>query len=281
ERAEGVAVRRRPVSTALTAAATLLLVAYSVFPFVWTLLTSLKQPVDAFAIPPVWVFEPSFAHYADLWWERGFTTYFVNSAIVTAGTVAVSLSVGCIAGYALSRYSGTLAFMVLVTALAFRALPRMAILLPYYQMARVTGLYDTHVLLILVLVSVNQPFTIWMMRGFFMSIPRDLEEAAMVDGCTPLGAFWRVIVPVMGPGIVTAGLFTFLLAYNEFLMPLILTATRAETMPVAISQYGAEDIGFWSLSAAGAVSITLPVVLLVLVFQRRIVAGLAQGAVKG
>ena len=103
----------------------------------------------------------------------------------------------------------------------------------------------------------------------------------MVDGCTPLGAFWRVIVPLMGPGIVTAGLFTFLLAYNEFLLPLLLSATRSETMPVAISQYGNDDIRFWSLSAAGAISITLPVVALVLVFQRRLVAGLIQGAVKG
>jgi len=256
-------------------------VAISVFPFAWTLLTSIKQPVDAFATPPVWLFRPTFAHYVDLWVNRGFFAYFVNSVIVTAGTLVVSLSVGSLAGYALARYSGTLAFVLLVAALLFRALPRMAILLPFYQFARATGLYDTHVLLILVLVAVNQPFTIWMLRSFFIGIPRDLEEAAMVDGCTPLGAFWRVIVPLMGPGIVTAGLFTFLLAYNEFLLPLLLSATRSETMPVAISQYGNDDIRFWSLSAAGAISITLPVVALVLVFQRRLVAGLIQGAVKG
>ncbi len=271
----------RRLRVAGLALAVLVLVAWSIFPFVWTLLTSIKQPVDAFANPPVWVFTPTLHHYIELWWERGFFGYFINSAIITVGTVAISLAIGCLGGYALSRYAGALGFALLVVALIFRALPRMAILLPFYQLARVTGTFDTHILLILILVSANQPFTIWMLRSFFMGIPPELEEAAMVDGCTRLGAFWRVIVPVMWPGIITAGLFTFLLAYNEFLMPLILTATNAETMPVAISQYGAEDIRFWSLSAAGAVSITLPVVVLILVFQRKLVAGLVQGAVKG
>lgn len=273
--------RQRRIRGPLIGLAMGFVVLISVFPFAWTLLTSIKQPVDAFANPPVWLFRPTFQYFVELWVSRGFFAYFINSAIVTAGTVAVSLSVGCLAGYALARYTGTLAFVLLIVALMFRALPRIAILLPYYQFARVTGLYDTHILLILVLVAINQPFTIWMMRSFFMGIPRELEEAAMVDGCSPLGAFWRVILPLTGPGIVTAGLFTFLLAYNEFLMPLLLTATHAETMPVAISQYGADDIRYWSLSAAGAVSIALPAIALVLLFQRRIVAGLIQGAVKG
>jgi multiple sugar transport system permease protein len=254
---------------------------FAAFPFVWTVLTSIKEPVDAFALPPVWVFDPTIAHYTELWMQRGFLAYFWNSMIVTIGVCVISLSIGCLAGYALARYEGPIGFWLLLLALVFRALPRMAILLPFYQFSRVTGLYDTHLLLILVLVSINQPFTIWMMRSFFMTIPKDLEEAAMVDGCSRLKAFVKVIVPVMWPGVITTGLFTFLLAYNEFLMPLILTATRATTLPVAISQFGAEDIRFWSLSAAGAVSITLPVVILILFFQRQIVSGLVQGAVKG
>jgi multiple sugar transport system permease protein len=254
---------------------------FAAFPFFWTVMTSIKTPVDGFALPPVWLFDPTIAHYTELWMERGFLDYFWNSMIVTIGVCVISLSIGCLAGYALARYDGPFGFWLLLLALIFRALPRMAILLPFYQFSRVTGLYDTHVLLILVLVSINQPFTIWMMRSFFMTIPKDLEEAAMVDGCSRLKAFVKVIVPVMWPGVITTGLFTFLLAYNEFLMPLILTATRATTLPVAISQFGAEDIRFWSLSAAGAVSITLPVVILILFFQRQIVSGLVQGAVKG
>jgi multiple sugar transport system permease protein len=193
----------------------------------------------------------------------------------------ISVAIGAVAGYALARYEGALGFWLLMLALAFRALPPMAILLPFYQLSRLLGLYDTHILLILVLVSINQPFTIWMMRSFFMTIPKDLEEAAMVDGCSRFQAFLRAIVPVMWPGVITASLFTFLLAYNEFLMPLILTATKAETMPVAIAAFGAEDIRYWSISAAGAISVTLPIVVLILLFQKRIVGGLTQGAVKG
>ena len=259
----------------------MLFAAYSAFPFLWTFLTSIKQPIDAFATPPVWFFRPTLAHYHSLWVEAGFVKFFVNSLIVTAGTVVVSVAIGAVAGYALARYDGLLGFWLLMVALMFRALPPMAILLPFYQLSRLLGLYDTHILLILVLVSINQPFTIWMMRSFFMTIPKDLEEAAMVDGCSRLQAFLRAIVPVMWPGVITASLFTFLLAYNEFLMPLILTATKAETMPVAIAAFGAEDIRYWSISAAGAISVTLPIVVLILLFQKRIVGGLTQGAVKG
>ena len=259
----------------------ILFAAYSAFPFVWTALTSIKQPVDAFATPPVWLFRPTLQHYYALWVDAGFFHFFINSVIVTAGTVVISVSIGALSGYALARYDGALGFWLLMVALVFRALPPMAILLPFYQLSRIAGLYDTHILLILVLVSINQPFTIWMMRSFFMTIPKDLGEAAMVDGCSRLQAFLRAIVPVMWPGVITASLFTFLLAYNEFLMPLILTATRAETMPVAIAAFGAEDIKYWSISAAGAISITMPIVVLILLFQNRIVGGLTQGAVKG
>lgn len=275
---------RRPGDRIATLAAFAFLAVFAVwsaFPFAWTLLTSIKQPVDAFALPPVWVFDPTLAHYAELWLQRGFGGYFLNTAIVTAGTVLISISIGAVAGYALARYPGQLGFWLLILALIFRALPRTAILLPFYQLSRTFGIFDTHALLIMVLVSINQPFTIWMMRSFFMTIPAEIEEAAMVDGCGRFQAFLRAIVPLMWPGVITTSLFTFLLAYNEFLMPLILTATRAQTLPVAISQFGGEDIRFWSLSAAGAISITLPVVVLILIFQRRIVGGLVQGAVKG
>jgi multiple sugar transport system permease protein len=275
---------RRPAQRLATAGAFLFLslfAVYSAFPFFWTLLTSIKEPVDAFATPPVWLFDPTLSHYAALWLERGFGWYFLNTAIITAGTLLISIPIGAVAGYALARYPGRLGFWLLALALVFRALPRTAILLPFYQISRNFGIYDTHILLIMVLVSINQPFTIWMMRSFFMTIPAEIEEAAMVDGCSRLKAFLRAIVPVMWPGVITTSLFTFLLAYNEFLMPLILTATKATTLPVAISQFGAEDIRFWSLSAAGAISITLPVVVLILIFQKRIVGGLVQGAVKG
>lgn len=254
---------------------------YCTFPFFWTFMTSIKEPVDAFSTPPVWLFEPTTANYARLWLDFGFSTFLWNSIIVTTGVVIISLSIGCLAGYALARYSGKLGFWLLMVALVFRALPHTVFLIPYYEFTRMVGLYDTHIVLILILVAINQPFTIWMMRSFFMNIPKELEESAMMDGCNQFQSFMKAIVPVMWPGIITTGLFTFLLAYNEFLIPLTLTATNAPTMPVAISQFGADDIKYWSMSAAGAVSITLPIIALIVVFQKRIVSGLVAGAVKG
>jgi multiple sugar transport system permease protein len=210
-----------------------------------------------------------------------FYDYFLNSVIVTVATMAISLSIGCLAGYALARYSGFISVVILVVALAFRALPGMAFVLPFYYLGQLSGLYDTNLLLVLVLVAANQPFTIWMLRSFFMEIPEELEEAAMIDGASRLEAFVRVIVPVMWPGIITTGLFTLLSAYNAFLIPRLLTQTKW-TLPVAIVQFtGGEDPGHVTLAAAASVSVTLPIVFVIIFFQRYLIKGLAFGAVKG
>ncbi|MGV2434449.1 MAG UNVERIFIED_CONTAM: carbohydrate ABC transporter permease [Anaerolineae bacterium] len=150
------------------------------------------------------------------WFELAeFYGFFLNSVIVTVGTLAISISIGC-GGYALARYSGVTGVVILFVALAFRALPRMVFILPYYFFAQISGLYDTYFLLIITFVAINQPFTIWMLRSFFMEIPRELEEAAMIDGCNRYTAFLRVILPIAWTGIITTSLFTLLLAYNEF-----------------------------------------------------------------
>ncbi|MCL4248179.1 MAG: carbohydrate ABC transporter permease [Anaerolineae bacterium] len=210
-----------------------------------------------------------------------FYGFFLNSVIVTVGTVVISISIGCLAGYGLSRYSGIAGVIILFAALAFRALPRMAFILPYYYFAQVSGLYDTYPLLIITFVAINQPFTIWMLRSFFMEIPRELEEAAMIDGCNRLTAFVRVIVPIVWPGIITTSLFTMLLAYNEFLLVRLLTSTLW-TLPVGISRFtSGEDTRLIPLSNASAVSITIPLVLVIIFFQRYLIKGLAGGAVKG
>ena len=255
--------------------------AFAVVPFLWATATSLKTPAEAFAVPPVWRFVPTLAAYRELWSGQGFGRYLLNSLSVAGTTVVISLALAAPAAYALARSRRKSDFSLLVAALVFRALPRMAFVLPFYYVARVTGLYDTRTLLIAVLVAVNQPFTIWMLRGFFKEVPREIDEAALVDGCTQWTAFTRAVLPVATPGLLTAALFTLLLAYNEFLVPVVLTATGATTLPVAISQFGAENIKYWSIAAAGSVSIALPIVAVVLVFQRQFVRGLTAGAVKG
>lgn len=253
------------------------------FPFLWMALISLRQPVDAFSVPPKLLAPVTFAHYAQIWLADRFWLKLLNSAIVTLGTLTVSLAIGCLAGYALARYDGRLGFWLLLAALVFRALPH-ATLLPAYKLASVElGLWNRYETLILVLVAINQPFTIWMLRSFFKNVPRELDEAALVDGCSRVQAFARVIMPVMWPAVITTGLFSFLLAYNDFLISSQLVNADKMTMTSALSAYiNADDDPYKLMQGiAGAVSVTLPLALLVLIFQRQIVAGLVQGAVKG
>lgn len=210
-----------------------------------------------------------------------FYDYFLNTIVVTVGTVTISLTIGCLAGYALARYAGVAGVIILVVALGFRALPSLAFVLPFFWLGQISSLYDTYTLLIITLVATNQPFTIWMLRSFFMDIPREIEEAAMVDGAGRFTAFVRVIMPIMWPGVVSTGLFSILLAYSEFLLVRILTQSKW-TLSVAIAQFtGGEDPGHLTLAAAAAVSATLPIVIVILFFQKQLIAGLASGAVKG
>ena len=251
-------------------------------PILWALVISFRQYVDAFSAPLKWVAPFTLENYRALWIDKAFYLNFFNTALVTLGTVTLSLSVGCLAGFALARYRGALGFWLLITALVFRALPHSTLLPSFFTLFDALGIRNTYFTLIVVLVAINQPFTIWMLRSFFANIPAELDEAALVDGCTRFQAFRRVIVPVMWPGIVTTGLFSFLLAYNDFLLSSALTNTDKMTMPAAIANaISAESEALLMQGVAGAVSITLPLIVLVAIFQRQIVSGLTQGAVKG
>ena len=235
-------------------------------------------------------------HYRAVWVGNEFWRNFVNSLVVTGGVVTISLTVGTLAGYGLARSGSNLAFWLLIAALIFRALPHSvlvagylpvfvnsaAILRPILGDAAPT-LYGQPLAVIAVLVAINQPFTIWMLRSFFQSIPVDLDEAARVDGCTHFQAFRWVIMPVMWPGVITTGLFSFLLAYNDFLVTSLLLDAQNQTMVPAIAGYfNRETTTTDQVEAiAAAVSITAPLFLLVMVFQRQIVSGLTAGAVKG
>jgi len=232
--------------------------------------------------------------------------FLINSIIVTVLTMFISLSIGLLAGYGLARYTGISGAIILVVALGFRALPRSAFVLPYFFGAnRIddwledTGIgtfdfpwidfpfideltvLDTRLAIVLALVAVNQPFTIWMFRSFFMEVPREIEEAAMMDGASRLQAFRKVIIPIMWPAIIATGLFTLLLAYNEYLFVRVLAPTNW-TLPVAIvSLTGGESSRTITEAAAASVSITLPIVIVIILFQKHLVKGLGAGAVKG
>ena len=270
-----------PLQTLLYAGVALWVV-FSILPIAWTAIISLRQYVDAFSVPVKWLAPVTFENYTGLWIDKLFYRNFLNTAIVTVGTVSISLTVGCLAGYALSRYRGSLGFWLLIAALVFRSLPHSTLLPSFYVVFDAMGIRNEYFTLILVLVAINQPFTIWMLRSFFVNIPQELDEAAMVDGCSRFQAFRRVIIPVMWPGVVTTGLFSFLLAYNDFLLSSSLVNAEKMTMPAAIANaIFAESEALLMQGVAGAVSITIPLIILVAIFQKQIVSGLTQGAVKG
>jgi multiple sugar transport system permease protein len=222
-------------------------------------------------------------HYHAVWIENEFYRHFVNTMVVTTGVVTISLTIGTLAAYALARTRTSAAFWLLIVALVFRALPHSTLVSGYLPPFIEFGLYGKRIAVIIVLVAINQPFTIWMLRSFFMNIPQELDEAALVDGCNRLQAFWRVIMPIMWPGVITTGLFSFMLAYNDFLVSALLLDGPTRTMVPAIMQYFNRETTLTDQleAIAAAASITGPLFLLVLFFQRQIVSGLTQGAVKG
>lgn len=222
-----------------------------------------------------------------LWWfPRVFEVddefdFFINSIIVTVLTMIISISIGLLAGYGLARYTGISGAVILIIALGFRALPRTAFILPYFFGAQKLGILDSRLVIVMALVAINQPFTIWMFRTFFMDVPKEMEEAAMIDGASRFQAFRKVIIPIMWPGIIATSLFTMLLAYNEFLFVRVLAPTNW-TLPVAIvSLTGGESSRTITEAAAASVSITLPIVIVIILFQKHLVKGLGAGAVKG
>jgi ABC-type glycerol-3-phosphate transport system permease component len=275
--------RLPPLLLMVTVAGLLLWVVIAAFPFIWMTTISFRAPVDAFSVPPKLIAPFTLEHYWKLWVGDRFWLKFLNSTIITVGVCVVSLTIGCLAAYGLARYGGALGFWLLLIALVFRALPHVT-LLPFYKLTAVEwGIWNRYETLIVILVAINQPFTIWMLRSFFMNIPKELDEAAQVDGCSRVEAFFKVILPVMWPGIITTGLFSFLLAYNDFLISSQMMNADKMTMTSALSAYmnADDDLYKMMMGVAGAVSITAPLVVLVLFFQRQLVSGLTQGAVKG
>jgi multiple sugar transport system permease protein len=255
--------------------------AVTLTPVVWGVLTSLKQPVDAFSVPPTILFTPTFEFHVQVWVEKGFWRFLINSAVISICTVMISVSIGTMAAYGISRMRGRSSRGLLFALLAMRMFPLILLAIPFFVLAKTLGLINTYPAMILALVAINQPFTIWLMRSFFVDVPNDLYEAAAIDGCDAWQVFARVALPVVRPGLWVTALFSLLLSYNEFLFALVLTGPNTKTLPVAIAEYGGEDISYWSLSAAAAVGIMLPIVAFMMALQRHLVRGIALGAVKG
>ena len=272
--------KRRPVLvlSGLFLAATCFLM---LSPFIWTGMAVTKPTSVAFSNPPVFSYTPTFQAFVDLWQTTYFAQYLGNTLIVAVISTVIALIIGLPAAYALSRMPGYISALLLVLALIFRALPRFSVVLPMYDISRALGIYDTTYALAIALVAINQPFSIWLLRNFFAEIPASLDEAAMIDGCTRISMLRKVMIPLMGPGILTAGIFVFLFAFQEYLTAAILTDTASKTVPVFITTQLGQTLPMLQQAGAAAMLLTLPVIGIAFIAQKYLVAGLASGAVKG
>lgn len=273
--------RRRGRSSYLIGAVLVLVCLVMLSPVLWTALTVTKAPDVAFLNPPVFAYRPAFTSFVDLWQTTLFYQYVINTLIVAVISTVIALLIGLPAAYALSRYPGWLSAALLIVALIFRALPRFAVVLPMYDLSRALGVYDTTYAVAAALVAINQPFSIWLLRNFFAEIPKSLDEAAMLDGCSRFTTLRRVMIPLMGPGILTAGIFVFLFAFQEYLTANILTDVSARTVPVFIATQLGQTLPMLQQAGAASMLLTLPVVAFAFVAQRYLVAGLSEGSVKG
>lgn len=289
------AQRQPPVLVFFLTAFIIVWVIVAAFPFLWTVWGSFKVQGDFFskadwryALQGVRTLAETGGTftgngYYGAWIEQGFWRPVINTGIVVFFVVVISLTVGTLGGYALARSGKRYAFWILMAALVFRAMPHITLvsgyLLPFFKW-NVWGHLSTT---IIVLVAINQPFTLWMLHSFFLKIPKDLDESALIDGCTRFQAFRHVIIPVMWPGVITTGLFSFLLAYNDFAVTAMLLSHENQTMVPKIASFlgNVYEEGNVMFAVAAVVSATVPLFFLVLFFQRQIVSGLTAGAVKG
>ena len=259
-------------------------------PFAWLIISSVSSQADLITVPLRWIPSgPTLDRLASLTFGSGaddtalaFRAAFVNSLVITSATTAIAMVTGVLAAYAFARLPFPGRNWLVFVFLASYVLPPIATILPIYSFLSALDLLDTRLALILVYSSFVTPFVIWLMRGYFENISTELDDAARVDGCSRLGALWRVIIPVSLPGLFSTALLAFLLCWDEFFFALILTQTNeAKTLPVAINDFiGRHSVDFGLLAAGGLIA-ALPPVLIALVFQRYIVSGLTAGSVKG
>ena len=257
----------------------------AVAPVYWMATISLKSEVDQFAAPPRWfAFTPTLAHYQDAFVARSFGQYLITSVIVAALSTVFAVTLGTLTAYGLARFRlrAGLDRRLSLWILSTRMFPPIVTAVPLFLMMRDLRLLNTLASLVIVYTAINLPFVVWMMRGFFRELPRELEEAAMVDGDSRLGALVRVILPLVTPGLAATAVFCLIVSWNEFLLALVLTQTDAAmTLPVGIAgrvtQY---EIKWGVMSAAGVVAM-IPILVFAMAVQRYLVRGLSLGAVKG
>lgn len=255
---------------------------FALLPFAWMLSTSLKTEAEAFRVPPTWIpIEPTPYAYIYMWVKKNFGIYFLNSTIISLGTAILSTFFGALAGYGFSRFMFKGRKFLIGFFLATQMLPGVLLVGPYFKILSKFGLYDTRTGLIIAFLTICLPFSTWMMKGFIDRVPDALDQAALVDGCSRVGVFFRVILPISAPGMVATIIFAFLLAWGDLLWVICLTSTESMvTVTLGIARTVGEFRIIWPMLMAGALMGGMPAIILYLLLQRLLVQGLTAGAVK-
>lgn len=269
---------QRTLVNLLYVLAMIAVVFFMLTPFLWMVLNAFKSPLQIIKLPPDLIFEPTLRNFQNVFGTQNFMRYITNSLIIGAGCTLVGLLIGLPAAYSIARFRQNRLAIVILMA---RMVPGITFLVPLFIIFRTLGLIDTYTSLILTHMLVGLPFIVWVMVPFFESIPRELTEAAVVDGASAMRAFVSVVLPLSGPGIVTASILSFVFSWNNFMFSIVLASSRTRTVPVAIYNFISYAQIDWGGLMAAAVVITLPVLVLAIVTQRYVIRGLTAGAIKG
>jgi len=255
-------------------------VTFTMVPYLWLIITSFKSRVDAFAMPPKVFFSPTFNNYREAFLSKHFLDYLRNSIIVTGFTTFFALVIGLPSAYAFSRFPVRGDKALYYYLLGTRFTPIVVLCLPLYLIMSKIGLTNSYVGIVIAHVTFNLPFVVWMMKGFFDVIPREIDEAARVDGCSWFYIFSRITIPVAKSGLAATAVFCAVNSWNEFLMALILTGRNTATMPVAIPRLMTPQGTIWGQIAAVGTVVTIPVLLFSIIVQKNMVKGMSMGAIK-
>ena len=274
--------RRTPVRKALVGIGAWAILFWSAAPFVWQLSTSFQDDKTLMAeTPQVWPSPSTLDHYYNVFAVKHFQAYVLNSLIVAGVTTLFCLAIGALAAFSLSRLKIKQRFGILIVILAVSMFPQIALVGPLYLLASSLGLLDTYASLVITYVALGLPLVTWVLFGYFETFPRELDEAARMDGIGSIGLLVRIIIPLSAPALVTTGLLAFIAAWNEFMFALAFTSNiEHQTIPVGIANFTNLYYVPWGDIAAASVVVTVPLILLVLFFHRHIIEGLTQGAVK-
>lgn len=275
-------MKRRPAATVAIYAAAAAVGLFAVGPFLWMVVTSLKPDGEIFSrTPSLWTGDPQFGRYAEVL-DGGFATALRNSMIVATTTTVAGVAVAALAGYALARFDLPLRRYLLLMVMAVQMFPLVVLIIPLFVVMRSLGLLNSWVGLVIAYLSFTTPLAIWLLRSFFETIPKELEEAAMSDGATRFGAMIRVIFPLAGPGLAATAIFSFIAAWNEFLFALTFVQKQhLRTLPLALSAFVGQEQADWGAIMAGSVLFTIPVVIFFLAVHKRLTTGMVAGSVTG